>query len=77
MFICFFFIFLIQIENFLKCVCICVAGLNQILRRFGQHYRSLYRLAHFYSNFLDFKVDAIYLNCFVLHFIFHALFYCF
>ena len=43
-------------EIFCKCVSICVAGLNQILKRFSQHYRSLYRLAHFYSKFLDFKV---------------------
>lgn len=43
-------------DLFINCVCICVAGLNQILRRFPQHYRSLYRLAHFYSNCLDFKV---------------------
>ena len=40
-----------------KCICICVAGLNQILRRFSQHYRSLYRLAHFYSKFLDLRVN--------------------
>lgn len=42
-------------EAFLKCICICVAGLNQILRRFTQHYRSLYRLAFFYSKFLDIR----------------------
>lgn len=42
-------------EAFIKCICICVAGLNQILRRFTQHYRSLYRLAFFYSKFLDLK----------------------
>jgi hypothetical protein len=34
-------------------LCICIAGLNQILKRFGQHYRSIYRLAHFYSHFID------------------------
>ena len=48
-----------QIPNkdlFLRSVCICVAGLNQILKRFSQHYRSLYRLAHFYSKFLDLRV---------------------
>lgn len=41
---------------FVRCVTICVAGLNQILRRFSQHYRSLYRLAHFYSKFIDLRV---------------------
>jgi hypothetical protein len=41
--------------TFCKCVCICVAGLSQILKRFSQHYRSLYRLAHFYANFVDFS----------------------
>ena len=49
-----------QIPNkdlFLNCVCICVTGLNQILKRFPQHYRSLYRLAHFYSKFLDIRVS--------------------
>jgi hypothetical protein len=43
-------------EIFCKCVAICIAGLNQILKRFSQHYRSLYRLAYFYSKFLDFRV---------------------
>ena len=47
-------------ETFCKCLCICVAGLNQILKRFPQHYRSLYRLAHFYSKFLDFNVKEYY-----------------
>jgi len=47
-------------ETFCKCVCICIAGLNQILKRFSQHYRSLYRLAHFYSSFLDFKVNLLF-----------------
>jgi hypothetical protein len=42
-------------EIFIRCVCICVAGLNQILKRFSQHYRSQYRLAYFYSKFLDLK----------------------
>ena len=43
-------------DLFCTCVCICVAGLSQVLKRFPQHYRSLYRLAHFYSKFLDFNV---------------------
>lgn len=43
-------------DVFIKCVVICIAGLNHILKRFSQHYRSLYRLAHFYSKFLDIKV---------------------
>lgn len=43
-------------DLFVKSVCICIAGLNQILKRFSQHYRSMYRLAHFYSRFLDFQV---------------------
>ncbi|CAF0778497.1 unnamed protein product [Brachionus calyciflorus] len=42
-------------DLFLNCVCICVTGLCQILKRFSQHYRSIYRLAHFYTKFLDFK----------------------
>jgi hypothetical protein len=49
-------------ETFCKCVCICIAGLNQILKRFSQHYRSLYRLAHFYSSFLDFKVNLVFVK---------------
>ena len=50
---------LTKIENsdlFINCVCLCVAGLHQILKRFSQHYRSLYRLANFYCKFLDFDV---------------------
>ncbi|RNA38515.1 calcineurin-binding cabin-1 isoform X1 [Brachionus plicatilis] len=42
-------------DLFLNCVCICVTGLGQILKRFSQHYRSLYRLAFFYTKFFDFK----------------------
>lgn len=44
---------------FVKCVTICIAGLNQILRRFSQHYRSIYRLAHFYSKFLDLRASLL------------------
>lgn len=49
---------------FVRCVTICVAGLNQILRRFSQHYRSLYRLAHFYSKFIDLRVTCVVSNLF-------------
>jgi hypothetical protein len=53
---------LLNIEEsdlFINIICICVAGLFQILRRFSQHYRSLYRLAHFYCSFLDFRVGSL------------------
>ncbi len=43
-------------DTFFSIICICIAGLMQILKRYPQHYRSTYRLAHFYANFLD-------LNC--------------
>ena len=40
-------------DTFFSILCICVAGLMQLLKRYPQHYRSQYRLAHFYSSFLD------------------------
>ncbi len=46
-----------ETDLFINCICLCIAGLFQVLKRFSQHYRSLYRLAHFYSKFLDFRVS--------------------
>lgn len=40
-------------DAFFRVLCLCVAGLMQLLKRYPQHYRSQHRLARFYAGFLD------------------------